>query len=316
MNKIVVFFYLILIISCKSSVKNKISDQPVHINQIKDFVGFLTSEKLKGRKTGTKGAESAALFIENVFIKNNIKPYFETYRDTFLVEDVVGYNLVGFIEGNDPKLKSEIVIIGAHYDHIGFQKPIENDSIANGANDNASGTSAVLAIAEYFSKLKTNKRSLMICLFSGEELGILGSKHLSSRLKETNLNLYMMLNFEMIGVPLKDRNYDVFVTGYELSNMAEMMNAYSGSTFLGKSDFAVKNSLFKRSDNYSFYEAFQVPCQSISSCDLTNFDYYHHVDDEIDKLDFDYMSKLINTIIPALEKACNSATREIKLYNE
>ncbi|WP_338359106.1 M28 family peptidase [Yeosuana marina] len=316
MKKIIILLCLGLVISCKSSVENQINKTEISQSEVKEHIAFLTSDALKGRNTGTPGIETAAQYIENVFIKNRIKPYFETYRDTFNVKDIVGYNVVGFIEGSDPKLKNEFVIIGAHYDHIGYAKTVDNDSIANGANDDASGTSAVLALAKYFSKTKNNKRSLIMALFSGEELGLKGSEHLAARLKEQNIDLYTMLNFEMIGVPFKDRDYEAFVSGYDLSNMAEVMNAQIGSNYLGRSDVAVKYNLFKRSDNFAFYEQFKSPCQTISSCDLSNYDYYHHVDDEADKLDYNHMANLVNKMIPAIEHICNSATKEIKMNNE
>ena len=130
-----------------------------------------------------------------------IKPYFETYMDPFESKQYKGVNVVGFIEGNDPKLKHEMVLLGAHYDHLGFGKIVNNDSIANGANDNASGTATVLAIANRLAHLGTNKRSVIIALFSGEEKGLLGSKSLAKKLNEQQVDLYTMLNFEMIGVP-------------------------------------------------------------------------------------------------------------------
>jgi len=316
MKNFLAIICIVFSLSCKSQENEQIKDLFISIDEVKESVGYLTSDELKGRNTGTEGIEMAAKYIESIFSKNNIKPYFETYRDTFKVKDFVTSNIVGFIEGNDSELKNEIVIIGAHYDHIGFGKVVGNDSIANGANDNAAGTSAVLAFAEYFSKAKNNKRSIMFALFSGEEMGLLGSSHLAKKLKEQTINLYTMLNFEMIGVPFKDRDYQAFVTGYDLSNMAEKMNFYIGSNYIGKSDVSVKYDLFKRSDNYPFYQAFNVPSQTISSCDLSNYNYYHHVDDEADKLDYEHMSNLITAMIPALVQVCNSPTKEIKMNNE
>src|SRR5690606_13144731 len=120
-----------------------------------------------------------------------IKPYFKTYRETVKIDSINAFNVVGFIEGNDPKLKNEVIVLGAHYDHIGQGQSIKRyggkltdvDSIANGANDDASGVAAVLALANHFSINKTNKRSIVFALFSGEEFGLLGSKHLAKRLK-------------------------------------------------------------------------------------------------------------------------------------
>jgi Zn-dependent M28 family amino/carboxypeptidase len=288
------------------------------------MVNYLASDDLQGRYAGSEGIEKAASFIENQFKAFGVKPYFETYRDEFKIDSLDAFNIVGFIEGTDDLLKNEVIILGAHYDHIGYGNDArrksrnsgitETDSIANGANDNASGTAAVIAMAKYFAQTKLNKRSVMFALFSAEEMGLLGSKHLAKQLKFEHLDLYTMVNFEMIGVPLKDFNHQAFVSGYDLSNMADKMNEYAGSNLIGASDFASKNNLFKRSDNYPFYEEFKLPCQTISTCDLTNFDYYHHVDDEISEIDFKFMTGLINQIIPAIEKMSNTATKEIIMY--
>ena len=77
--------------------------------------------------------------------------------------------MVGFIPGKDKNLKKEFIIIGAHYDHIGITKSASNDTIANGANDNASGTATVLELARYFGNVKTNKRSIIFALFIAKE---------------------------------------------------------------------------------------------------------------------------------------------------
>lgn len=283
---------------------------------LKNNVEYLASDELQGRDTGSEGIEKAAIYIENNFKQNNIKPYFETYRDSFKLKGVDAYNIVGFIEGNDDVLKNEIIIIGAHYDHIGSAKKVNDDIIANGANDNAAGTSGVLEIANYFSATKSNKRSIIIALFSAEEKGLVGSQHLAKKLKEQNINLYTMLNFEMIGVPFTDRPYDAFITGYELSNLSAKINEYTNSKLTGFSEVSKKYDLFKHSDNYAFYQEFKLPCHTISSCDLSNYDYYHHVDDEADKLDYIHMASLINKLIPAIETICNTPTKEIKMTNE
>ena len=285
----------------------------VSADEVKAVVSFLASDDLKGRDTGSEGIDEAATYIEKQFKDFGVKPYFETYRDNFKVGTLDAFNVVGVLEGNDAKLKNEYIVIGAHYDHIGSSKEVNGDTLANGANDNAAGTSAVLAMAKYFGKNKTNKRSIIFTTFSAEEKGLLGSKHLAERLKAKDINLYTMINFEMIGVPFIGRDYEAFITGYDLSNLAEKMNKYSGSNLLGKSDVAIKYGLFKRSDNYAFYQAFKTPCHTVSSCDLTNFDFYHHVDDEVDKLDYPFMASLINKMAPVIETMSNTATQEIKM---
>lgn len=299
-----------------TSASNSKNTKTITSFELRETVEFLASDELKGRNTGSEGIEQAALFIENNFKFSNLKPYFETYRDSFKVGEKHAYNLVGFLEGQDKKLKDEVIIIGAHYDHIGYGKVVENDSIANGANDNAAGTSAVLALAKYFTETKTNGRSLMFVLFSAEEMGLLGSKHLAAKLKTEDMDLYTMLNFEMIGVPFTDRDYMAFVTGYELSNMGEKINEYAGTKLVGLSKIAQQYQLFRASDNYPFYEAFNLPSQTISSCDLSNYDYYHHVYDEADQLDYNHMANLVNQMIPVIEKISQTETKEIKLHEE
>ncbi len=304
---------LFLIISCNTS-KNTSRTITITSAQVQEIVYYLASDELEGRYTGTIGIDKAATYIENKFKEIGIKPYFETYRDSFKVKNLDAFNVIGFIEGSDSKLKKEVIILGAHYDHIGMRaKTVDNDSIANGANDNAVGTSAVVAMANYFAVKKNNKRSIMFALFSAEEMGLLGSEHLAKRLKAENINLYTMVNFEMIGVPMKDKDYKAYLTGYDLSNMAEKMNEYTNSNLLGLLPKAIEFNLFKRSDNLPFYKEFNLPCQTISTFDFTNYEYYHHVDDEAEKMDYEHMANLINKIIPAIETMSNTSTKEIKM---
>lgn len=313
MKKIIIFCLLTTLFSCKTVQESKLIS--ITSNQVKEIVTYLASDEIQGRDTGSEGINVSAKFLEEKFETYGLKPYFNSYRDNFKVDSLEAFNIVGFLEGNDAMLKDEVIIIGAHYDHIGYRaKIVENDSIGNGANDNASGTAAVIAMANYFSEKKNNKRSLMFVLFSAEEKGLLGSKHLAEKLKLQNVDLYTMVNIEMIGVPFKDRDYDAFVTGFDLSNMATKINEYIGSNLIGKSEVSKKYNLFRRSDNYPFYNEFKLPCQTISSCDLSNYDFYHHVDDEADKMDYEHMAILINKIIPAIETMSNTSTKEIKMY--
>ena len=281
--------------------------------EVEELMRFLASDDLKGRDTGTQGISDAAAFIENKFKSFGLKPFFKTYRDSFKVRDLEAFNVVGFIEGNDPNLKKEIIILGAHYDHIGFGKKVGIDSIANGANDNATGTTAVISLARHFSQKKNNKRSFIFALFSAEEKGLLGAKHLAKKLKDQNIDLYTMVNFEMLGVPMKDKDYEAYLTGYDLSNMAEKINEYTGTKLVGLLPKAQEFRLFMRSDNHAFYKEFALPSQTISTFDFTNFNHYHKVGDEVELMDFEHMAKLINHIAPALETMSNTPKKEIKM---
>ncbi|RIV35721.1 M20/M25/M40 family metallo-hydrolase [Flagellimonas lutimaris] len=281
--------------------------------RIGDMMNYLASNDLKGRDSGSEGIEMAAKYIENYFKSYRLRPYFETYRDTLSNFKKPAYNIVGVIEGNDPKLKEEYILVGAHYDHIGTIKPENGDYIANGANDNASGTSTVLELARYFGTQKTNKRSLIFALFSAEEKGLLGSKHLAKKLKEQDLNLYTMLNFEMTGVPLKGKDYFMYITGYDMSNLAEVSNKYAKENLVGFLPTAKEFNLYQRSDNYPFHEEFAVPSHTFCTFDFTNFNHYHKVGDEPDLMDFAHMATLVNKTIPVLEGIINAPIQEIKL---
>lgn len=285
-------------------------------DSLKSILNYLASDELKGRMIGTEGIEKAAQRIENIFRNNNIKPYFETYRDSFEVKGKPVYNIVGVVEGEDPELKDEFVIVGAHYDHIGQGKEVNGDVIANGANDNAAGTVAVVELAKKFASVKDNRRSLMFVLFSAEEEGLLGSKHIAKRLKAEGLDLYTMLAFEMIGVPMQDKEYLTYITGFNTSNMAEKLNEYSGEEVVGFLPQAAQYNLFNRSDNQPFYEQFQVPAQAISTFDFTNYDFYHHVSDEASEMDIAHMAEVVETIFPAIHAMVNTEEQEIKLNEE
>lgn len=276
---------------------------------------YLTSDKLQGRDTGTEGISLAADYIQKEFKTNGIRPYFSSYLDTLSnYNDGVGYNVVGFLPGTDAKLKEEVVIIGAHYDHIGLISGEVGDSIANGANDNASGTTAVLEFAKYFGGVNTNKRSIIFALFSAEEKGLLGSKHLAEKLKQRNIEVYVMLNFEMIGVPMVNKDHDLYLTGFERSNLAAISNTYAGKNLVGFLPKAKEYNLFRRSDNAPFHDEFNVPSQTYSSFDFTNFGEYHKVGDEVQLIDFEHMSVIINDAIPMIEGIVNAPLKEIK-YN-
>jgi hypothetical protein len=280
--------------------------------KVEGIISYLASDELQGRETGSEGIAMAADYIEGIFKESDVNPYFGSYRDTLSNFEKPAYNLVGYIEGTDKELKNEFVIIGAHYDHIGRAEPVSNDHIANGANDNASGTTAVLEFARYFGKFKNNKRSVIFALFSAEEKGLLGSKHLAKKLKDQNLDLYAMLNFEMVGVPLVGKDYFMYVTGYEESNLADICNAYADEKLVGFLPTAKEYNLFKRSDNYPFHLEFGVPSQTFCTFDFTNFDHYHKVGDEIAAMDFDHMALLVNKSIPVLVDIINAPQREIK----
>lgn len=273
---------------------------------------YLSSDELKGRNVGTKGLHLATNYIENVFEKNAIKPFFdkESYQNQFSIKGEKTSNIVGYIPGERSDLKP--LVIGAHYDHIGVIDPVGKDSIANGANDNASGTAAVLELAKFFSNKKL-KRDVIFALFSGEEKGLLGSKSFSKYLAKKEIIPYAVFNIEMIGVPMKDKDYLAYITGFENSTFTEVFNSYTGKNTLGFLPEAQEMKLFQRSDNYPFYETFHIPAHTICTFDFTNFDYYHHVSDEFGEIDVEHIQNVVKEIQPGLLGIARSTKNNIQL---
>lgn len=291
-----------------SEINYKVSQESVS-----KTLQFLSSDELEGRDPGSKSMEKAVNYLEKIYADNNVKPYFSTYKDTLKDFPKTAYNIVGFIEGNDPKLKNEFVVIGAHYDHIGLLlDAVEGDKINNGANDNASGTTAVTEVVKYFGKTKSNKRSILFAFFTAEEKGLLGSKHLAEKLKKKNFNIYTMLNFEMIGVPMK-RDFTAYITGYGKSNMASKFNEYAGKNLIGFVQQELTYRLFMASDNYPFFTEFGIPAQTVCTFDFENFEYYHQPQDEFKLMDTAHMASFVQDMLPVIEKMTNSPAKEIAL---
>ena len=287
-------------------------EAPVSAESIGSTLGYLSGDALGGRESGEEGIEMAAAYIAGYFKSVGVQPYYPEYRDTLKNIEVSTANIVGYLEGNDPAFKDEWVILGAHYDHIGTTEPVAGDYIANGANDNASGTTAVMEIARKMAESASNKRSVMFVLFAAEEKGLKGSSHLAERLDKEGLNIYTMLNFEMVGVPLK-KDYLAYITGYEMSNMADQLNEYAGENLIGFLPQAKEFNLFKRSDNYPFYERFKVPSQTVCTFDFTNFDHYHKPDDEFELMDLGHMASFVNQMIPVVQGLVNSEQGAVRM---
>jgi Zn-dependent M28 family amino/carboxypeptidase len=237
-----------------------------------------------------------------------------TARDSFKLKEVDGFNVVGVLKSSKTNANLKPLVIGAHYDHIGIIEPVGTDSIANGANDNASGTVAVLELAKFLADQDLG-RDVIFALFSAEEKGLVGSRHLAEKMKAQDVVPYVVFNIEMLGVQMKDKEYRAYVSGYETSNLAEVFNSYYEveDQFLGFLPQAAQYGLFKRSDNYPFFEVFNVPAQTICTFDFTNYEYYHHVNDEFEELDVDAYLKLLEDLKPGVLQLINSEENTVKL---
>lgn len=282
-------------------------------SDISAIMEFLASDALKGRDTGTEGIEAAAAYLEARLESYGVQPLFTSYRDTLGNIKDIAFNVVGILPGSDPSLAGETLLIGAHYDHIGIVPLKNGDGIANGANDNASGSATVLELARYFGQAERPKRGLIFAFFSAEERGLLGSKHLAEKLAEKGISISGMLNFEMTGVPMKAKDYLVYLTGYHKSNMAELSNRYGGEDLVGYLPQAAEYNLFERSDNFAFYKISDIPAHTFSTFDFENYAYYHQPGDEVSEMDFEHMALICNRMIPVVNGLANAATSELKM---
>jgi Zn-dependent M28 family amino/carboxypeptidase len=202
-------------------------------------------------------------------------------------------NVVAVLSGKSRK--NEIVVFSGHYDHLGVGKPnAVGDSIYNGANDDAAGTTAVIMLANYFAKLKSNERTLMFVAFTAEETGGYGSQYFSKQLDADKV--VAMFNLEMIGTESKWGKNSAYITGFEKSDFGKILqNNLSGSVFRFEPDPYPKENLFYRSDNATL-AALGVPAHTISTSKMDNEPTYHKQSDDITSIDIDNMTEIIKAI--------------------
>lgn len=211
---------------------------------------------------------------------------------TNFIEDAPLFNIAGIIKGKTKP--DEYVIFSAHYDHMGILKPVAGDSIANGADDDASGITAVITLAKHFKKLNNNERSLIFVAFTAEEIGGFGSKYFSERFNPDQV--VAMFNIEMIGKDSKFGPNTAFITGYDRSDFGSILQQnLEGSAFKFYPDPYPEQDLFYRSDNATL-AALGVPAHTISTDQIDNDKLYHTVDDEFESLNMENIYATIQAI--------------------
>lgn len=210
-----------------------------------------------------------------------------------------GYNVVGMLPGKSKP--NEVVIFSAHYDHMGINTKNPKDLIMNGANDDASGTTAVIALADYFAKLDNNERTILFCAFAGEELGLVGSYDFINYLIPESV--VAMINIEMIAIPQFGKN-KIMITGERNSDLPEILKSgMSKSNFSFRRDNDERKALFTRSDNYPFAIQ-QVPAHTIMGSDDDD-PCYHKPCDEVKRIDANYMTRVIKAIATSVSDILN-----------
>jgi hypothetical protein len=267
-----------------------------------EMLTYLASDELEGRSSGEKGNQLAAEYIAKEFeeyglIKGMGNSYFQEFEVTYKGEKITTSNVVGYFKGNDTTLKNEVIVVGAHFDHIGLgyygtQKVENRGKIHNGADDNASGTVGLLEIADAISRIKDKiNRTIVFIAFSAEEMGLCGSQYYVNNPIFPLKNTIFMFNFDMIGW-LKGKDF-VYSIDTKSSLIKTIMRKVDDN-YPFKIRFVM---IWGGSDHYPFYQE-NIPTSFLNT-DLHKV--YQTPDDDGELIDFDGL-KLITTF--AYETLC------------
>ena len=319
MKNTLFLIFLVAFISCKTDINQE--------NRIKEDVTFLASDALEGRQTGTDGEKKAANYIANRFkelgleakgtegylqpftFKPKTKPHDEVKFDVNGDGTITGNNVIGFVDNK----AENTIIIGAHFDHLGFggEGSLYRDSIKavhNGADDNASGVSVLLNLAAKLKEKNTNNNYLFIA-FSGEEMGLLGSNYFVKNPTIETKKVSYMINMDMVGRMKKDSTLAVYGTGTS-PIFKQVLKSHNDNFKLIQQESGVGPS-----DHTSFYLA-DIPVLHFFTGQHED---YHKPGDDSEKLNYDGMyliSDYIFNIITDLDDNGKLAFRKTKNESE
>ncbi len=295
---------------------------------VRKHVYILAADSMEGRMTGSPGMEKAAKYLERQYRAAGLAPAGDSgsYRQNIPLRSAQGpnqqpgrtrpapvesweawnalpadqrlrtQNIAGIIKGSDPVIGDEVVLVTAHYDHIGIGRPVDGDSINNGADDDASGNVALLEIAKALQKGPRPKRTILFMSITGEEVGGFGTRwYLQHPIFPLNKTI-VDLNIEMIGNAdsLAGGVGKAWLTGYERSELGDLL-ADNGIPLVA--DPRPGQSFFTRSDNAAFARI-GIPAHSLSSYNLVTP--YHSPKDEPSVVNIQHMTKVIEATIRAV----------------
>lgn len=272
--------------------------QEVSTERIQTVLSTLASDEMKGREIGTAENDNAANYIAKLFKENNLEYCTgNSYLVPFDYKGKTVYNVCGVKKGKTEKFLG----FSGHFDHIGTSNNPQ-DNIYNGADDDASGITTLVGIADYF-KNKKPEFSLVFIAFNGEEKGMLGSRAIS---KDENLNpiydkMTALFNFEMVATESAFGKNALFMTGDEFSDLDELFNKNAANGLKINPDPYASEQLFYRSDNVSFVKK-KIIAHSFSTVDMTKATHYHHENDDIHVVDFNNLTTIINNFGKTLDK--------------
>ena len=280
-------------------------------NHIRGELGFLASDALQGRGSGTHDELVAAAYIASELIQLGLQPGGDNGG---FIQNVSGpfqfrggpkqwntRNVIAILPGRDPKLKNEVVLLSAHLDHLGIGKPVNGDEIYNGADDDASGCVAVLELARALNGSGPGKRTVLFVFFGSEETGGQGNQYFLAHPPLPLKNIVANLEFEMIGRPDSAVQRDqLWLTGYDRSNLGPEL-AKHGAHLVA--DPHPEQRFFQRSDNFALARQ-GIVAHTVSSYGLHRD--YHQPSDDLAHIDFQHMEQAIASMIKPVEWLVNS----------
>ncbi len=281
-------------------------------NNILAEMGFLASDAMNGRGSGTHDELVAATYLASQLRQIGIEPAGDHGRYIQNVVTVLDNrsggkvpwttrNVLGILRGRDEHLKDEVILLTAHLDHLGIRKPVNGDSIYNGADDDASGCVAVLQLAAALAQGEAPKRTVVFAFFGSEETGGQGNQFFLDHLPVPLKSVVANLEFEMIGRPDSAVKPDeLWLTGFDRSDLGPEL-AKHGAKLVA--DPHPKEQFFTRSDNYALAKK-GVIAHTVSSFGL-HAD-YHQPSDDVAHIDFNHMELAIKSMIEPVKWLANT----------
>ena len=289
---------------------------PIKEQNLRAELGFLASDAMQGRGSGTNYERVAAEYIGSQFRQFGLDPGGDTDdagNSTYVQlvplnsgvvpsgEQRNTWNAIGVLKGTQP---GEAIMLSAHLDHLGVNESLTGDKIFNGADDDASGCVAVLELARVLAAGKRPRRTIYFVCFGSEERGGYGSRAFISTPPIPLPQLVADLTFEMLGRPdPKVPAGTLWLTGFERSTLGPEL-AKQGAALVA--DPHPEQHFFQRSDNYSLALR-GVVAHTVSSFGLHTD--YHRPSDEISKIDFPFMTRSLNSLVKPVQWLANSTFR-------
>ncbi len=272
----------------------------IRADQVTDHVRLLADDTLEGREAGSRGGYAAGNYLAR-FVQATLQPagdsgqFFQMFAPNYR-------NLLGVLPGSDPELRDEYILLGAHYDHVGYGSATTSrgpiGSIHNGADDNASGTAAVLEILQAFTETRLpTRRSILFALWDGEEKGLLGSQHFIQNPTIPLAQIRLALNVDMIG-RLRNQQLEVYGT----RTMAGLRSLVSQANQQSDLRVLFPWRIEANSDHQSFF-ARQIP---ILTFHTGLHEEYHRPSDDVELVNAEGVASTAKLIFRTVDALANA----------